>query len=213
MSFLGGYQGANYLPSIQKLLNSIGDEEINHITLARDPLPKATSFLANVISKGEFEKKLKEQNYDEAFHLFIVIDTSKGKYTVEKNENINIKRFSGFSKNTETRNVSIPSGLTLNIMLEKTKARMGTHKYFNYQALSNNCQKFIDEMLYANGLNNSELHKFILQDSSELLGNDPNYRKLVNTLTDAKTVFNRITDDGGNELLRKPYTGYNIFPK
>ena len=68
-------------------------------------------------------------------------------------------------------------------------------------------------MLYANGENNSELHKFILQDSSELLGNDPNYRKLVNTLTDTKTIFNRMTDAGGNELLRKPYTGYNIFPK
>lgn len=213
MSFLGGFQGTNYLPSIQKLLNYIGDEEINNITLAREPLPKATSFLANVISKGEFERKLKEQNYDESFHLFLVIDTSKGKYIVEKNENINIKRFSGFSKNTETKNVSVPSGLTLNVMLEKTKSRMGTHKYFNYQALSNNCQKFIDEMLYANGMNNAELHKFILQDSSELLGNDPNYRKLVNTLTDTKTIFNRITDDGGNELLRKPYTGYNIFPK
>ena len=213
MSFLGGFQGSNYLPSIQKLLNNIGDEEIKNITLAREPLPKATSFLANVISKGEFERKLKEQNYDEAFHLFLVIDTPKGKYIVEKNENINIKRFSGFSKNVETKNVSVPSNLTLNIMLEKTKSRMGTHKYFNYQALSNNCQKFIDEMLYANGMNNAELHKFILQDSSELLGNDPNYRKLVNTLTDTKTLFNRITDGGGNELLKKPYTGYNIFPK
>ena len=98
-------------------------------------------------------------------------------------------------------------------MLEKTKSRMGTHKFYNYQALSNNCQKFVDEMLNANGLNSSELHKFILQDSSELLGSDPKFRKLVNVLTDGKTLFNRVTDDGHSELLKKPYNGYNLFAK
>lgn len=213
MSFLGGFQGSDYLPSIQKLLNVVGDEDIQRIVIAREPLPKATSFIANLITTGNFERKLKELNYDDVYHLFLVIDTSKGRIIVEKNENINIIRFNGFSKTVETRDVSIPNGLTINIMLERTKSRMGTHKFYNYQALSNNCQKFVDEMLYANGLNNAELHKFILQDSTELLNDDPNFRKLVNTLTDGKTVFNRIRDNGHNELLWMPYKGYNLFGK
>ena len=213
MSFLGGFQGSNYLPSIQKLLNVIGDDNIKHITLAREPLPKATSFIANLITTGGFERKLKELNYDDVYHLFLVVETPKGKFIVEKNENINIIRFNGFSKNVETKNVPVSSRLSINIMLEKTKSRMGTHKFYNYQALSNNCQKFVDEMLNANGLNSSELHKFILQDSSELLGSDPKFRKLVNVLTDGKTLFNRVTDDGHSELLKKPYNGYNLFAK
>ena len=84
MSFLGGFQGSNYLPSIQKLLNVIGDDNIKHITLAREPLPKATSFIANLITTGGFERKLKELNYDDVYHLFLVVETPKGKFIVEK---------------------------------------------------------------------------------------------------------------------------------
>ena len=72
------------------------------------------------------------RNYDELFHLYCEIVLENGKtILVEKNERINLMKTSRNEKNTETQELqNVPSGLTLNMLLEKTKAKMGDKKFF-----------------------------------------------------------------------------------
>lgn len=199
MSFL---KSKHYLRSTQTVIDSIGDEPITDMIVARTPLSKATMFLLNIVSVGDFNKRLKETPHDTLFHLFMVITTGKGKYTVEKNDVITIKKFTGFKKDTETAQVGQTSGLTLNIILEKTKDKIGD-KFFDYKALDNNCQFFISSILKSTGLNTPALSHFILQDTRHLFEENPKFRKIVNSITDTGAITNKLKQKA-EEISQQP---------
>ena len=200
MSFL---KSNHYPRNVQAIINTLGDIDISEITIARTPLSKAMMFLLNMSSLGEFNKRLKETPHDTLFHLFMVITTSKGKYILEKNDVINMKKFTSFSKDTESVSVGgIKAELTLNVLLERTKQMMGD-KFFDYKGLDNNCQFFISNILKSNGLNNSGLSTFVLQDTRRLFDNNPKFRKIVNSITDMGSVSNRIIQKV-DEISKQP---------
>ena len=114
-----------------------------------------------------------------------------------------MKKFTSFSKDTESVSVGgIKAGLTLNVLLERTKQMMGD-KFFDYKGLDNNCQFFISNILKSNGLNNSGLSTFVLQDTRRLFDNNPKFRKIVNTITDTRAVSNRIIQKV-DEISKQP---------
>jgi hypothetical protein len=132
-------------------------------------------------------------------------------YVVEKNEVIKIYKSSSIPKNTESLFVPSDDGLTLNTMLEKTKNLM-REKFFTYQPTNNNCQEFIIQLLISNGLNNDALEKFVLQDVGALFENNPQFRKIVTSVTDVGSIASTALDKyQSNELLRRPNTGYTLF--
>ena len=150
----------------------------------------------------------------------MIITTPKGKYIVEKNDSINIAKFNGLKKNSETMNVAI-NGKTLNVMLENTKKKIGD-KFFTYKAVDNNCQFFISSILESNGLMTNELQNFILQDTRKLFENNPKFRKFVNSITDIGAIGNNLkqkaeeisqqplTQSVQNELLTPIYRGLTL---
>jgi len=84
--------------------------------------------------------------------------------------------------------------LTFNIMFNKTISKIGKEKFYNYNALTNNCQNFIYNNLSLNGFNDKGLKDFIIQDLSQLttklnststsiLGGLTNLKKRINILT------------------------------
>jgi hypothetical protein len=201
----------SYLNSVQKIINRIGDDEITKITVNRTPLSKVLKFLLNITSQGQLEKKMEKTDYDTLYHLFMVIQTKNGSFVIEKNEVIQIYKLSKIGKGTETLPVPINAGLTLNIMLSKTKSKMGG-SYFSYKGADNNCQNYIISILISNGLNTDALEKFVLQDTRQLFEGNPQFRKIVNTTTDVGAVATTAIDKiQSNELLQKPSTGYSLF--
>lgn len=200
----------SYLNSVQKIINRIGDDEITKITVNRTPLSKVLKFLLNITSRGQLEKKIENTDYDNLYHLFIVFQTKNGSYVIEKNEVIQIYKFSKLGKNTESLPVPVNAGLTLNDMLSKTKSKMGG-SYFSYKGSDNNCQNYIISILIANGLNTDPLEKFVLQDTRQLFEGNPEFRKIVNTTTDIGAVATTAIDKAGNELFRRPSSGYGLF--
>ena len=201
----------SYLNSVQKIINRIGDDEITKITVNRTPLSKVLKFLLNITSRGQVEEKLKNTDYDTLYHLFMVIETKNSLNVIEKNEVIQIYKFSKLGKGTETMSVPINAGLTLNDMLSKTKSKMGG-SYYSYKAQDNNCQNFIISLLISNGLNTDALEKFVLQDVRTLFEGNEKFRKIVNTTTDVGAVATTAIDKvQSNELLHKPSTGYSLF--
>ena len=188
----------NYSPKVKKILGQFGDVPITRIFIKRTPLSKLMKGALNIASLGEFNKKFKNIPYDELYHLRLDIETDKGRVTLEKNEVINMDVRPKTEKNTQSMLVEdLPSGLTINEMLEKTKRAMGG-KYFFYQAKSNNCQFFVMSILRANDLDTKQNEEFVIQDATSLFSDS--FRKTSNTVTDIGAAVNTLTD---NDVIKK----------
>jgi hypothetical protein len=180
--------GQKDFPEIQqRIIDKYGEYKIKNIKVGRTPLPSVLTKVLNVVSLGGFNKLLDKSPYDKLFHLFVVITLSNGsviKILLEKNETLNIKVVSNYNpKGAEYIEVTgIPSSLTLNDLLNGVKKRQGSD-LFKYNALYNNCQDFILDLLKGSSISNNNLQNFIKQDVKSIFKNYPLTRKFINTLT------------------------------
>lgn len=179
-------------PAARKVVEQYGSEPIVSMTIYRDKIKSVPiDALLNVITLGGYKKLMEEYGYDRLFHLYIHIETSSGKeFNIEKNEVINVEKT--LIARGESMTVEIPSGLTMDTLLQKTRDLMGDSKFFRYNAFNNNCQVFITQILKANGLLKPEYDKFINQKVSELMDRiDPSGRlqSLINATTNAAAVL------------------------
>jgi len=93
-------------------------------------LSSTVKLALDAFSLGDFSKKMKQQNIDELYHLRVDVELENGKrYTVEKNSVITLARRPTTGKNTQSLLVDVPTGTTVNMLLDKTQKKMG-NKYF-----------------------------------------------------------------------------------
>ena len=119
------YGADDYSARAKKVLNEMGNAEIKSAKIVRTPVPEYIIELLNVVSFGDFKKRLKETEYDKLFHLAIVFDTTKGRVLVEKNEVINIsKDIPPTAEGYEDREVSLSKRTNLNEVLKNTQQKM-----------------------------------------------------------------------------------------
>jgi hypothetical protein len=181
--------GQKDFPEIQqRIIDKYGEYKIKNIKVGRTPLPSVLTKVLNVVSLGGFNKLLDKSPYDKLFHLFVVITLSNGsviKILLEKNETLNMKVVSNYNpKGAEYMEVTnIPSDLTLNDLLNGVRKKQGGD-LFKYNAIYNNCQDFILDLLKGSSLSNNNLQNFIKQDVKIIFKNYPLTRKFINTLTD-----------------------------
>ena len=76
-----------FSPKISNLLKQISNEKITSVVISRQPIQSAINTLLNVLTFGEYDKHRQKMNYDDYFHLKLIINN---KYILEKNERINI---------------------------------------------------------------------------------------------------------------------------
>ena len=143
----------------------------------------------------------------------MIIETSRGQFLLEKNEVISLSK-KKIPPKSEIINITIPNGLTLNSILEKTKQIM-RQDFFTYSGRDNNCQFFIYNILKSNHIITQENEKFVLQDTQQLFNGNPNFRKRLNTITDTGAIVNRVADvpsvrGVANDLLRNQYNNFTI---
>jgi hypothetical protein len=180
------YGRNDYPPKVRKLISQYGDKIITGISLHRTPLGKPLMTALQVASGNTFSQKLENTPYDKLFHLFMCIDFAGRAIVMEKNEVINAETSCNLPKETESRVItgsSIPSGLTLNDALEKTREQMGGN-FFTYSAKDNNCQDFIVAFLTANNIGDETDKSWVKQDTKVLFEGNDRLRKIANTLTD-----------------------------
>jgi len=196
------YGRNDYPPKVRNIISKYGDKNITGITLGRTPLGTPLLTALQVASGNTFSQKLENTPYDTLFHLFICIQLdSKDRITFEKNEVINAENTCKSPKETETKNITssdIPTGLTLNDALNKTKERMGG-KFFTYSAKDNNCQDFIVAFLTANNIGTETDKSWVKQETKVLFEGNDRLRKIANTLTDIGARFDVIKQGVGTE--------------
>ena len=174
-----------YLSSVQKCLDNVGDCVILTMTIGRNPV--------NSMIQGAMSTMTKIP-YDQLFHLFLMVTTTKGTITIQKLASIDISSRSHKTSKTETLTINnVPQNLTIDQLLEKTQQRMTTTKYFAYSGYDNNCQDFITAILQANNI--YEGQAFIKQETNSMFESST-VRKVINSVTDLGSAVDNIQDLG-----------------
>jgi hypothetical protein len=192
-------------PSARKLLEEVGNQEIKSLEIVRTPLSSFTKTFLNTISLGQFDK-ISKKYYDEMFHLSLWIN---GKYNLEKNEVVYFNTKNPKLNNSQVRDVkNIPVGLTIQQLIDNTKARMGAENFSNYDAETLNCQNFLINVLDGSDIGDSSDGDFIFQDATKIFKELPEYAKVLGKASvKLGAIFNRLIygeGQGGFGACGKP---------
>lgn len=186
---------SNFKPVVREILKNVGDKQIKTLMIVRTPLTEVLQFFVRRINK-----EARNLNHDKLFHLFIIAILNDGqKYTIEKNENINIKKYE-YNKLDDYRQIPFNNkDLTINILLGKTLEKIGKEKFFRYDAFNENCQRFVLDVLTSNNINvQNDLKKFIIQDVHNIV---PSWiERVIKTATDIINRSETIIEGEGIEI-------------
>jgi hypothetical protein len=176
----------NFKPSMRKILQTVGDMKIRNIYVCRRPLSSKFKTLINIVNMASFRKN--NPQHDKLFHLFLILQLNDWSSVIlEKNEDLNIDYYKP-SEVDEVMFIKRDPDTTLSELLTNAIQIYGNNRIFNYDAFSNNCQRFVLDVLSANNIRiTKEMNDFILQDVSKLV---PQWgKKLAHLVTSA---FNRV---------------------
>jgi len=192
------YGRNDYSPKVRAILEKFGGEVVRSASIVRNPVQQVLVEAMNVVSFGAFKKNMKDADYDQLFHLQLDFTLESGKeMRVEKVEVINMDESLTNKADGQIRPISkMPTGMTLNAMMENTKNAMGG-KFFLYSAKDNNCQDFLLAVLTANGMGDAEDYAFVKQNTAQLFKGLDTLRKVSNTLTDIGSKVNIATTGAG----------------
>lgn len=171
-------------PSVQKLLNEVGSETIDKITIWRKPI-SVNQALKN------FGLKLP---YDNIFHLALNLN---GKYNLQKNEYI---KFTKGGPEGEKLELKVGNPMTFDELILKTKNRVGANKFTEYDATDNNCQVFVSELLKTLGSFTTEANQFVNQDAEKIFKSlgGPFAKFFTKVAVTASQVVNKLQEGGCN---------------
>jgi len=181
---------SQYPRKVQNFLNKYSGERMTNIRVCRKPLGSGLNRGLDAVSFGAWSKAKKKANFDNMFHIYLSFTLGGKNVILEKVQNIIIKISNDSC--TDSLPVTGAKELTLKTFLERGRKRAGDAKFFPYNALSNNCQDFLLNLLTANGLTNPSLTKFIKQDVDKLVKELPWYsKKIVNAATHVADIAGR----------------------
>jgi hypothetical protein len=195
-------------------LDLFGDIEITKMEVCRTPVQKLVQLALNIVSLGEFQKRIENSDYDDIFHLYLVITLKDGNtFTLEKNAIIELNQVSNtfHREKSECRNIQINrNNITLKDLLTKTERQMGG-RFYTYSAKNNNCQEFVLQILKSNQLGDENIYDFVKQDTKQLFKDDSYLRKLSNSVTSIGEKASTIFMGRGIEKNEQKYIHYNIM--
>ena len=194
-------EGLGKLPSsIERLMEKNRDKVIKKIITFRLPLQKELTAALNALTDNSVKKFLKKsEEYDRLFHLGLFIETTDGNmfiYDKAQNFNFQIAKKSFLKqKDMETSPVSnLPDGLTIGGLFDAGRKKMGS-KYYTYNALSNNCQRFVAENLDAIGASYDK--DWVVQNLEQLAKRLPAWQKRFSVFaTDAAREIDKVVSVG-----------------
>ena len=174
---------------VKNILAQVGNLRIYTITIFRSPI---NSMIKNILQLAS----LQNIDYDQLFHLGIIFNNQ---VLLEKNSIINMVINPKLQRDTEFINMNFNQSITINQFINNAVSYMGLDKFFTYSAYDNNCQYFVLNLLYANGINDDSLISFVKQDTEDIFRNNPYLRRFSNNITD---VHGRLTSLNGGKFRK-----------
>lgn len=194
--------GSSVPSKTQKTMENNKDTVITSLKVVRSPIQSFIHKFLNVLTLGEWKKKLKEEGFDKLFHIKLVVNN---KFALEKRPSVyfgNIRH----EKDEEELNIPVNKKMTIGELISKAQMRM-KNKFTEYDAFTNNCQDFIKGVLVSNGLYSPSINSFVYQDITKLIQKLPGYTKdIAKKITDtAGGVNEALSSTVGVELRRGGY--------
>lgn len=182
-------QRGNASPAFRNMMSKLHAVPIKAITIFRKPLTGIIQKLANWFSLGKYQENIKRMDYDDVYHLGMIILLESGVLLkLDKSEVVNLVQLKTMDKGIQMEQVPaniMPKGLVLGDMLTNGIKEAGSvEKYFDYDPINNNCQYFVKYCLKGNGMWNSTIEKFVWQDPKEILRGMDGLAKEAQGITD-----------------------------
>jgi hypothetical protein len=131
-------------------LEKYGIFGIEKIFICRKPLMKGVEIFINAITLGKYNNIKNEHNYDQIFHLYLMILLKNGLWMLlEKNEQVVLKP-SEISEVNNYQHMMVmmePNKLSLREFVDNAIQAMGKNEFFIYDGLTSNCQMFVTDVL------------------------------------------------------------------
>ena len=172
-TFLSGGR-KRFNPKARRLIEQHGGKNIVSIVIARTPLSKGIRFVLNLLSKGKIETIRRSLGYDDLYHLSLILTLQDGtRLRLDKQSVPELSTDLELNSTTQMKRVDTKGKkVSLNTFLERGLTKMGDSAW-TYDPSRRNCQIFASAMLTANGMNNQDTNKFIMQKAEELLKTIP----------------------------------------
>ncbi|MBS1738550.1 MAG: hypothetical protein JSS98_18360 [Bacteroidetes bacterium] len=200
----------NYPPAEREIIQQFGNLRIIGITIYREPLENTVNGLVNAITLGKFSSIKNKYSIDELYHLYMIVTLENNKtILVEKNEVINLHQNPTVKPSAQKFALNIPPNFicTFKQLLDAGEAYMGKD-WFTYNAISNNCQRFIMSILNAQPAlikANPTVNRFVVQDISGLERDlSPTSKALFNGITGLASRLNVLAKGAGFGAPQQP---------
>lgn len=155
--------------NLTKFLKKNPNIKIVELRICRQPVEKYISYFMNLLTKGKYERVKEEYNYDNIYHLFIILIFDNGQaYHFEKNEIVVINQI---TPQQNMKHTDCHNRFTNKKFIDLIEEAESDYKnlYF-YSAHRDNCQTFIRQLVRKLGI--KDLNGFIMQyGSQEILAN------------------------------------------
>jgi hypothetical protein len=184
MSLLAPLVRKDAPPDVRKYIKRHGDDEIVNILVCRKPIQKGVDKFINIITAGKYDRNKTKMKYEDMYHLYLVLENDHNQtYKWEKNHVVTVTKATSLCKNY----IGVPMTRSLKVyeMFDKALKSQGNNMWL-YDAVTNNCQVFVMNMLASNGLMTEKLADFIKQDAEKII--DSNTRAIARIFTDIAAV-------------------------
>jgi hypothetical protein len=195
----------NYSKKIRDILFTIGRNKIIDIYIYRSPIQKMIKSFLNVVSFNQIEDNLKKYNYDDIYHLYLIVKTNNNYVLIEKNEIVNIQIIDINDINNKYKvekiKIDYNDNLTLIDLLNNTLNKIKSYNFFNYDSRNLNCQKFILDILTSNNLMKNQYYNFIYQNPYEIYENTGILSSFNKVITNIGSTYKIIKGEGLNKKI------------
>lgn len=188
-------------PNFNKFLDEHGDENIKKIAIARTPVSKGYEKILNKLSGGKYGKTKEKLGYDNVFHNYLLVETDKGEYLLEKNHVIEGRKAKKYDfEKGQVKEIPL-DGKQTNMKELISNVKRKDKGFWQYKPETDNCQKFTEEVIKGSDLDKNisdHTTKEIIkpQDGKELIGSLGLFSGIPSSASDLAGRLDRLAYGG-----------------
>ena len=187
--------------AINDFLKLHGNKSIRRIIVSRIPVSAKIQFIANLVSNGGWTANMKKLNYDDVYHLFMIVELDDGLlFKIEKNSRVDITVGKRTLGDTMINIDNIKN--TLNDMFEFSERLYGLERIYRYDPFKTNCQVLLVDLLSSIDKITPQLKTYIMQNATSLIENDI-FKYIAKGVTDLAASSRYMIEGGRKKKINR----------
>ena len=187
--------------AINDFLKLHGNKSIRRIIVSRIPVSAKIQFIANLVSNGGWTANMKKLNYDDVYHLFMIVELDDGLlFKIEKNSRVDITVGKRTLGDTMINIDNIKN--TLNDMFEFSERLYGLERIYRYDPFKTNCQVLLVDLLSSIDKITPPLKTYIMQNATSLIENDI-FKYIAKGVTDLAASSRYMIEGGRKKKINR----------